>query len=151
MLEAKVSGAFLRAHADHLEIESTGLLTKFIVDEKIEYVDIAEIGFKDATIMVKGFIHFAKFRPDGTFFTVKNTLDSLNGEVRNHFIFSTGQSKPVKEIKEFIENWKNENGKATLSKSAGVVDKKTQIEALNKLLETGLISQADYDKQSKSI
>lgn len=149
MIEAKVSGATLRAHEDFLEIDASGLLTKHIVDEKIQYSNIAEISFKDATIMVKGYIHFATFRPDGTYFVVKGTLDSLNAESRNHFIFSTGQSKQLKVLKEHIEKWIAENGSGPSKKSAGKVDKDAQLKALQDLLNAGLISQEDFEKQSK--
>ena len=49
------------------------------------------------------------------------------------------------------DNWIKENGSGPVSKSAGKVDPSTQLKALQDLLNAGLISQEDFDKQSKDL
>ena len=151
MLESKVSGAILRAYENHLEIEKTGIFGGIGSDSRIEYSDIAEIGHKPANHAVNGFIHIATYKPDGSYFTVHKMSDMFKDDIRNYFNYPVRHAKTLVPLIDYINNWLKENGSGPASKSAGKVDTATQLKALKDLLNAGLISQEDFDKQTAGL
>lgn len=114
--------------------------------------DLAGVGLSPATLMLGGHIQFAEYESDGSSFIANKFSEALDSRCKNWFHINKSDNAKALELKKYVENWISENSSgASNSKTAGKVDDSKQRKALEELLEAGLISKEDYEKQIKNL
>ena len=145
----RFGGTIVEIFDDYLEIQP-GLLDKISTDKKIEFTKIGEVVLKEPTIWVKGTIHIATLRPNGTYFAIRGLADTFNGEARNFFTVSRGQNNDAKKLRDHVNNWIEKNGTRKRDASQAKVSKSEQLKALEELHKKGLISDKEFEAEKKS-
>lgn len=113
--------------------------------------NLAAVGVSPGTLMMGGHIQFAEYEEDGKFFVATKFSEAMDVRCKNWYHLSKAGNDKAYELKKYLDNWLRENGSGPISKSAGKVDTETQLKALKELLNSGLISQEDFDKQSRGL
>ena len=154
MFEVEINKTIYRVTDEQIEVTPGNMKDKMqvkmgVAKEIIPLSNLAAIGVSPGTLMVGGHIQFAEFEDDGTYFVANKFSEALDPRCKNWFHLSKPGNEKAIQLKEYVENWLRENGTGPISRSAGKVDTDTQLKALKDLLNAGLISQEDFDKQSK--
>jgi len=155
-MQAKYQGGSLILHDDYIEVHATGLLEKGTqkfgtTDKTIKLEKIAAIGWKEPSLMSNGFMHLALFDDNGSYFLCNSLSDTFNGQARNVFMFTKGQKEGMLNLKAKINDYLEEYGTGPASKSGGKVEASKQLKALQDLLAAGLISQQDFEEQTRGL
>jgi hypothetical protein len=153
MLEAKGQTADVRIHEDRIEIIPHGFFEKIQIktgntQTEIKLQDLAAVGFSKATMMVNGHIQFAPFEADGSFHVANTTMQTLNTNVKNVVNYTKKHLPEFEAIRAHLLKYLAENATGPAALAGGKVDSKDQIKAMKKLLDLGVISEAEFKENT---
>lgn len=143
-------GASIELTKDHIIIRRKGLLsfatTGLSGEKSIKLSEITSIQIKMAGLFINGFIHFG-YR--GGFDKVTGMTDAIRDE--NSVIFTFGQNKEFKILKESIEKFRATELERERYRPAATLSVADEIEKLASLRDRGVLTEAEFEIRKRKL